>query len=219
MPNAFAALYDAGVKVTGGACSIEAGVIGSPGRPRMPPRPPARRSHRAVRLLGPGGRRRHPPPRPGRATRRHGRAARGHMSSPATIRDTTARGTDPKPVARMISGRLVDLEHPDPASIRVEDLAHALARISRFAGNINGWWSVADHALLCRELICEAGASELALAALHHDSHEAITGDLITPVRALLDPARVRALTRPPRRGARHRARPRRRPAPPPARA
>jgi hypothetical protein len=28
MPNPFAALYDAGLKVTGGACPIEAGAIG-----------------------------------------------------------------------------------------------------------------------------------------------------------------------------------------------
>ena len=116
------------------------------------------------------------------------------MSSPATLPDAgnDARG---RLVVRMVSGRLVDLGDPDPASIRIQDLAHALARIYRFTGNVTGWWSVADHALLCRELICDAGAPELALAALHHDSHEAITGNLITPVRELLDPDCVHALT------------------------
>ena len=118
------------------------------------------------------------------------------MSTPTTIPTAERSPASGRLVVRMVSGRLVDLEDPDPATIAVEDLAHALARVCRFTGNVTEWWSVADHALLCRELICEAGASELAIAALHHDSHEAIVGDIITPVRHLLGPRRVHALTR-----------------------
>ena len=118
------------------------------------------------------------------------------MSTSTTIPTAARSPTSGRLVVRMVSGRLVDLEDPDPATIAVVDLAHALARVCRFTGNVTGWWSVADHALLCRELMCEAGASELALAALHHDSHEAIVGDIITPVRVLLGPDRVHALTR-----------------------
>ena len=118
------------------------------------------------------------------------------MSTPTTIPTAERSPASGRLVARMVSGRLVDLQDPDPATIAVEDLAHALARVCRFTGNVTEWWSVADHALLCRELVCEAGASELAVAALHHDSHEAIVGDIITPVRQLLDPRRVHALTR-----------------------
>jgi hypothetical protein len=118
------------------------------------------------------------------------------VSTPATIPDAETTRSPGRLVVRMVSGRLVDLVDPDPATIAVEDLAHALARVCRFTGNVTEWWSVADHALLCRELICEAGASELAVAALHHGSHEAIVGDIITPVRELLGPDRVHALTR-----------------------
>ena len=114
----------------------------------------------------------------------------------ATTTDDIRHLPDGRLVVRMVSGRLVDLVDPDPATILVEDLAYALARVCRFTGNVTRWWSVADHALLCRELVCEAGASELSSAALHHDSHEAIVGDIITPVRELLGPDRVHALTR-----------------------
>ncbi|MGH2947292.1 MAG: hypothetical protein ACRDPC_13735 [Solirubrobacteraceae bacterium] len=82
---------------------------------------------------------------------------------------------------------MVDLLDPDPATIVVDDIAHALAMLCRFAGSVCRFWSVADHALLCRELVCEAGEPELALAALHHDSHEALIGDITTPVAQLLD--------------------------------
>jgi uncharacterized protein len=85
------------------------------------------------------------------------------------------------------SGRVVDLLDPDPATISIDDIAHALAMLCRFAGNVRRFWSVADHALLCRELVCEACHAGLALAALHHDSHEALIGDITVPVAQLLD--------------------------------
>ena len=117
------------------------------------------------------------------------------MSIPTTLSGATHQSRDLL-VARSVSGALIDLRDPDPAGIRVGDLAHGLAHLCRFAGNVTRWWSVADHALLCSELICEAGASELARAALHHDSHETLVGDIITPVRQLVGADQVQGLTR-----------------------
>jgi 5'-nucleotidase len=83
---------------------------------------------------------------------------------------TASRTKRPPPRAQMVgvSGRVINLADPDPTTITIEDVAHALSMQCRFAGNVSRFWSVADHALLCSDLICEAGRAELALAALHH---------------------------------------------------
>lgn len=61
----------------------------------------------------------------------------------------------------------------------VEDISIALARIPRFGGHTCRLWSVADHSRFCLRL---AGHDPLVqLAALMHDWHEAITGDVPTP--------------------------------------
>jgi hypothetical protein len=101
---------------------------------------------------------------------------------------TARRAKRPSPSVQMVavSGRVVNLADPDPVTISVQDVAYALSMQCRFAGNVSRFWSVADHALLCSDLIREAGRAELALAALHHDSHEAFTGDVIAPVKLLL---------------------------------
>lgn len=84
------------------------------------------------------------------------------------------------------SGARIDLSDPDPASIRIADVAGALSRICRFGAQIEQFYSVAEHALLVSRLVVEAGRPDLALAALHHDSHEAYICDLPTPVKRCL---------------------------------
>lgn len=85
-------------------------------------------------------------------------------------------------LSEMISGRLVDLTDPDPATIAVEDIFHWLANSQRWGGHLPpNTWTVADHVLLVRDLVLEAGYPELGYAALHHDSPETYTGDLPTP--------------------------------------
>lgn len=91
--------------------------------------------------------------------------------------------TPTRAMLRTVSGRTVNLLDPQPAGIAIGDVAHGLARICRFAGQIEPWWSVADHALLCRDLMIDVGYPELALEALHHDSAEAYLGDVITPLK------------------------------------
>jgi hypothetical protein len=85
------------------------------------------------------------------------------------------------------SGALVDLANPNPDLICIDDIARALANTCRFAGNVRRFYSVASHAILVRDLARAAGYPQLALAALHHDSHEALLGDIATPTAVLFD--------------------------------
>jgi uncharacterized protein len=87
------------------------------------------------------------------------------------------------------SGARIDLDDPRPADIRLEDIAGALAEICRFGAQTKQFYSVAQHALLVRRLVLDAGHDDLELIALHHDSHEAFVGDLPTPLKRRIDSA------------------------------
>lgn len=81
-------------------------------------------------------------------------------------------------------GHDVDLITPDLSAVTIEEAAHALARINRFAGHTRGPvpYSVAQHSVLVSEHV----PPEHALAALCHDLHEAIIGDILSPVKRAL---------------------------------
>src|SRR5829696_7572546 len=81
------------------------------------------------------------------------------------------------------SGVRLDLDEPHPEDIRIEDVAGGLSKVCRFGAQTREYYSVAQHALLVRRLVVEAGHPELALAALHHDSHEAYLCDIPTPLK------------------------------------
>jgi hypothetical protein len=81
------------------------------------------------------------------------------------------------------SGVLVDIANPDPAAIRIVDIAHALSRICRFGGHVVVYpYSVAQHSLMVSEFV----PPDMAMAGLLHDAAEAYLGDLVSPVKALL---------------------------------
>lgn len=81
------------------------------------------------------------------------------------------------------TGKYLDYSDPKPEQINISDIAHALSNICRFGGHSRQFYSVAEHALLVRELVIEEGYPYLGLAALHHDSHEAYIGDVPTPLK------------------------------------
>lgn len=88
------------------------------------------------------------------------------------------------------SGALVDLAAPDPAAIRIDDIAHHLAQINRYCGAARFPFSVAMHALLVAAIADEitpdrpaSAIARLRLYALLHDAHEAYTGDMISPMK------------------------------------
>lgn len=96
------------------------------------------------------------------------------------------------------TGRLVDIDGPQAPSLI--DIAVGLSRQPRFGGQTLQWWSVLDHSLFCDALVRSdlaergyppvAGAYDDAeslrrcrLAVLLHDAHEALTGDVPTPLK------------------------------------
>jgi len=81
------------------------------------------------------------------------------------------------------SGVRLDLDNPRPEDIRIGDVAGGLSKVCRFGAQARKYYSVAQHALLVRRLVVEAGHPELALVALHHDSHEAYLCDIPTPLK------------------------------------
>jgi 5'-deoxynucleotidase YfbR-like HD superfamily hydrolase len=91
----------------------------------------------------------------------------------------------------MLSGRRLDLLHPAPLDIEIEDIAHGLARVARWNGQTVGDhpYSVAEHSLLVelilRRLKPRASPAER-LVALLHDAPEYVIGDMISPFKAAI---------------------------------
>jgi uncharacterized protein len=81
------------------------------------------------------------------------------------------------------SGVRLDLDDPRPENIKIEDVAGGLSKVCRFAAQAREYYSVAQHAMLVQRLVVEAGYPELALPALHHDSHEAYLCDIPKPLK------------------------------------
>ena len=70
------------------------------------------------------------------------------------------------------------------------EIAHSLAHINRFTGHASRAYSVAEHSLLVMDIAkyqfhADAGGQ---LAALMHDAHECIVGDVASPVKEVLGP-------------------------------
>ncbi|GAC1393246.1 MAG: metal-dependent phosphohydrolase [Polyangiales bacterium] len=82
--------------------------------------------------------------------------------------------------SQTFTGRAVDILAPDPASLVIEDIAHALARINRFTGqHLGEHYSVAQHSVLVSHLCDPDDAFE----GLMHDAAEAYLGDVASPVK------------------------------------
>jgi 5'-deoxynucleotidase YfbR-like HD superfamily hydrolase len=81
------------------------------------------------------------------------------------------------------SGLYLDYLDPKPEQIELADIARGLSQACRFAGQTTRFYSVAEHAVYVRDLVVAIDRADLALAALHHDSHEAYLGDWTTPLK------------------------------------
>jgi hypothetical protein len=92
---------------------------------------------------------------------------------------------------RTWSGRYIDLANPQPADIDVNDIAHALAKICRFGGHIEDFYSVAEHSIHCCRVADEVFGydCETQLQCLLHDAAEAYLGDVCRPLKAFLGEA------------------------------
>lgn len=80
---------------------------------------------------------------------------------------------------RTFSGQYVNVFDPDPDTILIEDIAHALSQQCRFGGHLPEFYSVAQHSVLC----VVAVPPEHALAALLHDAGEAYMLDIPSPIK------------------------------------
>jgi len=80
------------------------------------------------------------------------------------------------------SGVRFELSDPDPDSVALCDITHALGKLCRYTGHTSRFYSVAEHSIHVASLVPE----ELRLAALLHDAAEAYIGDLSTPLKMLI---------------------------------
>lgn len=93
------------------------------------------------------------------------------------------------------SGIVIDFLNPKIEMIKATDIAQGLGNTCRFGGQINQFYSVAQHSIL----VCELAPAHLKRAALIHDAAEAYLGDVISPVKHLIrdlyEPLEQRLLT------------------------
>ncbi|MEP2447551.1 MAG: hypothetical protein ABJI69_10005 [Balneola sp.] len=77
------------------------------------------------------------------------------------------------------SMRLVDPFDLKPEDICIKDIAHHLARICRWNGGVNGFYSVAEHSIK----VAASVAPQFRLWGLLHDAAETYIGDITRPVK------------------------------------
>ena len=80
------------------------------------------------------------------------------------------------------SMRLVDPFDLKPEDICIKDIAPHLARICRWNGGVNGFYSVAEHSIA----VAKSVAPKFRLWALLHDAAETYIGDVTRPVKPKL---------------------------------
>lgn len=80
---------------------------------------------------------------------------------------------------RTFSGQYVNVFDPDPDTILIEDIAHALSMQCRFGGHLPVFYSVAQHSVRVAKI-------EHTLQALMHDAAEAYLLDVPSPIKKRL---------------------------------
>lgn len=80
----------------------------------------------------------------------------------------------------LLSGAMFDYNNPEDSNVTVEDIATALSNVCRFAGHVHYFYSVAQHSVNASLIV----PKKYAFDALMHDTAEAFTNDLPTPLKA-----------------------------------
>lgn len=83
---------------------------------------------------------------------------------------------------RTFTGQYVNVFNPDPDTLVIEDIAHALATQCRFGGHLPYFYSVAQHSIMCSYGV----KPKHAFTALMHDSSEAYLLDIPRPIKLRL---------------------------------
>lgn len=91
------------------------------------------------------------------------------------------------------SGQKWFISDPDPADVRIEDIAHALSLICRFGGHCREFYSVAQHSVHVADVIAidQPDDYHLQLWGLMHDATEAYVGDMVRPLKLTLPQYKV----------------------------
>lgn len=90
------------------------------------------------------------------------------------------------PYIQMSRGLTIDLLNPNPDDLVLEVLADALGYLARYTGHI-GRYSVAEHLVLGARVLRDQGADPMVMRGyLMHDAHEAVIGDVSSPIKAAL---------------------------------
>lgn len=88
---------------------------------------------------------------------------------------------------RTVSGKQFFPDQPTVDLIDIEDIAHALSNICRFAGHVSSFYSVAQHSVIVAGIVKDLGGTRHdQIWGLLHDATEAYLTDIPTPVKILL---------------------------------
>lgn len=85
----------------------------------------------------------------------------------------------------LVSGDMLDPFDPDLDMLTIDVIAHHLSMQCRFNGACSRFYSVAEHSINGAR-IADRADRDTARAFLLHDAHEAIIGDVVTPLKPLL---------------------------------
>lgn len=90
------------------------------------------------------------------------------------------------------SGRYLDLIDPQPSQFQFSDIAGGLAKLCRFSGQTERFYTVAEHCCNCAIVSRRRGDNpNVTLAVLMHDAAEAFIGDVTRPLKEMLSDYRV----------------------------
>lgn len=79
----------------------------------------------------------------------------------------------------LLSGGTFNYDDPSSSDVTIDDIASALSNVCRFSGHLPRFYSVAQHLVNTSRIV----PAEHAFTALMHDTAEAFTNDLPTPLK------------------------------------